>query len=143
MLAVGASILVVAVTAFFVLRGGGSATTLTGTWIVPAIATDSSSSSTQQYGAQLTLNEASGGQVTGSAVSCDSGSTSNSATITGTRSGSSVTLHIDGVDYTGQLSGGTLTLSASQGSASVTMTLHQGSSSDFQSICNSIPTPTT
>lgn len=143
LLAVGAGIVAIALIAFFVLKGSGGSASLTGTWVGPAVATDSSSSANLQYGAMLTLNESSGGQVTGTAVSCDSSSTSsNSANVSGTHSGSSVSLRIDGVTYSGQISGGKLTLSASQNSASVTMTLHQGSTNDFHSICGGLPTPT-
>jgi hypothetical protein len=142
---VGAGILVVAVIAFFVLRGGGSSS-LTGTWIGPATISAPSAGINQQTGASVELNltESSSGQVSGSAYGCsaDTGSSGNAVTVSGTHSGSSVTLTIATVQYTGQLSGSQLSLQASQSGASVSFNLHRGSDADYQSLCSASQTPT-
>lgn len=143
-LMIGAGILVVAVLAFFVLRGGGSSS-LTGTWIGPFTITDSSSGSNLQTSAAIEMNltESSSGQVSGSAYGCDanSGSSGSSVNVSGTHSGSSVTLTIATVQYTGQISGGHLTLQASESGATVSVDLHRGSDADYQSLCGNLATP--
>lgn len=144
-LMIGAGILVVAVIAFFVLRGGGSSS-LTGTWIGPVTINDASAGINAQTGAtvELNLTESSSGQVTGSAYGCsaDTGSSGTSITVSGTHSGSSVTLTIATVQYTGQISGGQLSMQASQNGASVSFNLHRGSDADYQSLCSASQTPT-
>ena len=145
LLAVGAGIILIAVIAFLVVRGNGGASSLTGTWIGPATisATASGANTTIQAAVKFVLTESGSGQVTGTATACDQpGTSGNDATVNGTRSDSSVNMTISGVAYTGHISGGHLTLQASQGGATVSFDLHQGSDSDYQSLCNGLPTPT-
>ena len=145
LLAVGAGIILIAVIAFLVVRGNGGASSLTGTWIGPATisATASGANTTIQAAVKFVLTESGSGQVTGTATACDQpGTSGNDATVNGTRSGSSVNMTISGVAYTGHISGGHLTLQASHGGATTSFDLHQGSDSDYQSLCNGLPTPT-
>lgn len=138
MIVIGVGVLLVALVAFFVIRSGSSS--LTGTWVGNATAASSLSTTTATDGVILVLTESSGGQVSGTAQSCSRGSTSNTYPVTGSRSGSDVTITISGETYKGTVSGGKLSLSASVSAASVSMTLHHGSTSDFQSLCKNLPT---
>lgn len=145
LLAVGAGVVLIAVIAFLILRGSAGGSSLTGTWIGPATISGSTggAKTSLQAAVKFVLNESGSGQVTGTASACDqAGSNGNDATVSGTRSGSSVNMTISGVAYTGHVSGGHLTLSASQGGASITFDLHHGSDADYQSLCNNLPTPT-
>ena len=134
---IAAGILVVAVIAFFVLRGGGSSS-LTGTWVGRITINDTSAGINAQTGASVELNltESSSGQVTGSAYGCsaDSGPSGTPITVSGTHSGSGVTLTIATVQYTSDSRWPAFDAGLTE-RRKRSFNLHRGSDADYQSLC--------
>jgi hypothetical protein len=134
--------------------------TIQGTWEGSGTVSAQNSSTSQtvsiSFGVYLNLTQSASGQLGGSGQVCVnySGTVDKSSfTVSGSGSGSQYTMTWT---YSGgsspdtlqaTLSGSSLTLSDNHLSGSTAATLsataHSGSQSDFQNLCNTLPTPTT
>lgn len=137
----GAAVLIVAILALVVFRGDGGES-LAGTWVGQETTTDVSSNTTTQWAAEFVLTESGGGHVTGTEEDCNSGVRLKPVKVTGSRSGSSVTISILKATLSGHISGGKLTLEGTYNGVTDTMTLHSGTAGEYQSLCNGLLNPT-